>query len=108
MYCPDIVDFLAQHGLGYDYAKLSNKVDDQYCDSSRVTGELEFGHLARREMSIVFLPPSDDDPVGHYLTCYAGKYMDPWANRHEKYNLKVRAEFIDKLPRNPNWVIFAK
>jgi hypothetical protein len=90
VYSLDIVKVLENFGLSYDYAKVS---DINY-------------ELTMLDGTIVFLPRSEADPVGHWLVRYNGRYMDPWTNRNERYNLNVQAKFIDEIPARPSWVVF--
>ena len=90
VYSTDIVRVLKNFGLNYDFAKVN---DENY-------------HLTLLDNAIVFIPYSKSDPVGHWLVRYNGKYMDPWVNRHERYNLNARADFVDELPSRPEWVAF--
>jgi len=100
LYCYDIQIILEKLGLKYYYCTT----EKNFLPNITITDN-GMNELCKANNAIVFIPPSPDDPVGHFLVGYQGKFMDPWINRHNRCNLSAKAGFIDKLPRSPTWLL---
>ncbi len=88
-YCPELVEILNNNGLDYSWVKINNKNKK----------------LVEKELSIVFCEQSSELPVGHFLVRHQNKWMDPWFNLP---NQKRKADFKEKLPGKPTYVVYLK
>lgn len=89
--CPEIVKVLKDAGLNYTYSPVGH--DTMY-------PKTEFD-----PKDIIFIKPSSEYPVGHYLTRVAGNiFMDPWINYPQESR---RSGFRTELPSQAKWIIWS-
>ncbi len=85
-YCPEITSILSSSGLNYSWKKLPDRIE-----------ETDIPNL-----SIVFVKSSKKLPFGHFLPKYNNKWMDPLVNPDKN----AKAEFREKLPGKPTYLIY--
>lgn len=90
-YCPELVAILNNAGLSYRWKKLSNSNANQNFNNG----------------DIVFIGRTQERPGGHFLVRSPYGWMDPWENLPNNKNMsEARSSYLDRLPGNPEYVIY--
>jgi len=91
VYCPTLVKILRERGMDYEYQKINN----------------ENLYLIQIDNAIIYTSPSPQYGTGHWLVRTSEKYMNSWINCDQNYDIsKAKSGFVDKLPGEPQWVVY--